>query len=164
VRDTMRGFKEFLSRGNVVDLAVAVVVGTAFTAVVHSLVSDLLTPFIAAIIGKPNFSDLTFTINHSKFTYGSFINSLITFLSVAVAVYFFVVVPITRLNERRRRGQLEPPDEVAPTDEALLLGEIRDILTSSLAAGRTATGSPTARTMGDDPPARSRVPGLEGPS
>ena len=76
-------FKKFLLRGNVVDLAVAVVVGTAFTAVVKSLVSDLLTPLIAAIFGKPNFESLSFTIHGSHFTYGDFINNVITFLSVA---------------------------------------------------------------------------------
>lgn len=95
------GFKEFISRGNVVDLAVAVVVGAAFTALVTSLVENLLTPIIAAFIGEPDFSALSFTINGSEFLYGSFLNALIAFLSVAAAVYFFVVVPVNMLNERR---------------------------------------------------------------
>ncbi len=95
------GFKEFISRGNVVDLAVAVVVGAAFTALITSLVESLLTPIIAAFIGEPDFSALSFTINDSQFLYGSFINALIAFLSVAAAVYFFVVVPMNLLNERR---------------------------------------------------------------
>ena len=99
------GFKEFISRGNVVDLAVAVVVGAAFTALVTSLVENLLTPIIAAIIGEPDFSALSFTINGSEFLYGSFINALIAFLSVAAAVYFFVVVPMNMLNERRARDE-----------------------------------------------------------
>jgi len=88
------GFKDFISRGNVVELAVAVVIGAAFTALVTSMVEDLMTPIIAAIIGEPDFSALSFTINGSEFTYGNFINALIAFLSVATAVYFFVVVPM----------------------------------------------------------------------
>jgi large conductance mechanosensitive channel len=92
------GFKEFISRGSVVDLAVAVVIGAAFTAVVTSLVEDILTPIVAAIIGKPDFSDLTFTINDSVFRYGEFINAVIAFLTVAAAVYFFVVAPLNRLK------------------------------------------------------------------
>ena len=95
------GFKDFIARGNVVDLAVAVVVGAAFTALVTSLVENLLTPIIGAIIGQTDFSALSFTVNGSEFAYGSFINALIAFLSVAAAVYFFVVVPINMLNERR---------------------------------------------------------------
>jgi large conductance mechanosensitive channel len=98
-------FKEFILRGNVVDLAVAVVVGAAFGAVVSAFVKDILTPIIAAIFGKPDFSNLTFTINGSQFFYGDFINVLITFLSVAAAVFFFVVKPLNYLIERRRRGQ-----------------------------------------------------------
>ena len=94
----IKGFKEFIMRGNVVDLAVAVVIGAAFGAVVTSLVADLLTPLIAAIVGEPDFSDLSFTINKSEFTYGNFINALISFLSIAAAVYFFVVVPLNRIK------------------------------------------------------------------
>ncbi len=100
-------FKKFLFRGNVVDLAVAVVIGTAFTAVVAALVADLLTPIIALIFGKHDFSSLTFTINHSVFRYGAFINALITFITVAAAMFFFVVLPITRLMARRAQ---EDPD------------------------------------------------------
>jgi large conductance mechanosensitive channel len=99
------GFRDFISRGNVIDLAVAVVIGAAFTALVTSLVEDLLTPVIAAIIGQPDFSDLTFTINDSVFRYGSFLNALIAFLSVAAAVYFFVVAPLNAINERRKAGE-----------------------------------------------------------
>lgn len=99
--NVVAGFRDFISRGNVVDLAVAVVIGAAFTALVTSLVENLLTPVIAAFIGEPDFSALSFTINGSQFNYGSFINSLITFLSVAAAVYYFVVVPMNMLNERR---------------------------------------------------------------
>ena len=114
----LKDFKEFLLRGNVVDLAVAVVVGTAFTAVVAALVADLLTPLIAAIFGKPDFSNLTFTIHHSTFRYGSFINALITFLTVAAAVFYLVVVPVNALMKRRRT---EPPvdETVRPCPECL---------------------------------------------
>ena len=103
----LRDFKKFLFRGNVVDLAVAVVVGTAFTALVKSLVSDLLTPIIAAIFGKPDFAGLKFTINGSVFAYGDFLNALITFLFVAAVVFFFVVAPMTHLIARQAQ---EDPD------------------------------------------------------
>lgn len=103
-----KDFKQFILRGNVVDLAVAVVVGTAFAAVVNSMVKNLFTPLIAAIIGKPNFSELTFTVNHSVFHYGTFINALITFLTVAAVMFFFVVKPLTVLMHRF--GVL-PPEE-----------------------------------------------------
>jgi large conductance mechanosensitive channel len=100
-------FKKFLLRGNVVDLAVAVVIGTAFAAVVKALVGDLLTPIIALIFGKPNFSALSFTINSSRFAYGDFINALFTFVSVAAAVFFFVITPVNQLMARRAQ---EDPD------------------------------------------------------
>lgn len=95
------GFRSFIARGNVVELAVAVVIGTAFGALVSSLVADLLTPLIGAIIGQPDFSDLTLTINGSKLTYGNFLNALIAFLSVAAAVYYLVVLPLAKLDELR---------------------------------------------------------------
>ncbi|WP_163548022.1 large conductance mechanosensitive channel protein MscL [Candidatus Frankia nodulisporulans] len=124
----MKGFKQFLMRGNVVDLAVAVVVGTAFTAVVTSLVANIFTPLIAAIFGKPDFSDLTFKINGSIFRYGAFINSVIAFLSVAAVIDFVVVLPLKTLAERRARGQVAPEEDLVLTDEARLLTEIRDLL------------------------------------
>lgn len=124
----MKGFKQFLMRGNVVDLAVAVVVGTAFTAVVTSLVKTIFTPLIAAIFGKPDFSALTFRINGSVFRYGEFINSVITFVSVAAVIYFVVVLPLAKINERRTRGQVPVDEEPVLTDEARLLVEIRDLL------------------------------------
>lgn len=96
-------FRKFLLRGNVVDLAVAVVVGTAFTAVIKALVADLLTPIIALIVGKPSFAGLSFTINGSHFLYGDFVNNLITFVTVAAAVFFFVVAPINHLMARRAK-------------------------------------------------------------
>ena len=100
-------FKKFLFRGNVMDLAVAVVIGTAFTAVVKALVTDILTPVIAAVFGAHNFASLKFTIHHSTFAYGDFINNVITFLSVAAAMFFLVVAPINALMARRAK---EDPD------------------------------------------------------
>ncbi len=94
----IKGFKDFIMRGNVVDLAVAVVLGAAFGAVVTSLVENLLTPIIALIIGEPDFSGLTFEISGTVFSYGLFVNSLISFISIAGAIYFFVVVPMNKLK------------------------------------------------------------------
>lgn len=105
----MKGFKEFLLRGNVVDLAVAVVIGAAFGAVVTALVKDLLTPLIAAIGGQPDFSALSFTINRSTFRYGDFINAVIAFVILAAVIYFLVVLPINTLIERSRREPTPDP-------------------------------------------------------
>ena len=102
----MRGFKAFLLRGNVVDLAVAVVIGVAFGTVITAFVKDLITPLLAALGGKPDFSALFFTVNNSKFLYGDFINVLIAFVIIAAVIYFLVVVPYTALIERSRK---EPP-------------------------------------------------------
>src|SRR5256885_8967467 len=101
-----KGFRTFLLRGNVVDLAIAVVIGVAFSAVVTAFVKDLVTPLIAALGGKPDFASLYFTINHSKFLYGDFINAIVAFLIIAAVIYFFVVVPYTGLVARSRN---EPP-------------------------------------------------------
>jgi large conductance mechanosensitive channel len=105
----LKGFKQFLLRGNVVDLAVAVVIGGAFGAVVAALVKDLLTPFIAAIVGKPDFSAIALTVNGSKFLVGDFINAIVAFVLVAAAIYVFVVTPMNMLAARRRSGEV-PPD------------------------------------------------------
>ena len=105
----LNDFKQFLLRGNVVDLAVAVVIGAAFGAVITATVEDLITPVIAAIFGEPDFSALTFTINESIFRYGDFINAVITFVLIVAAVFFFVVVPINALMTRARR---EPPADL----------------------------------------------------
>lgn len=100
----MNGFKQFLLRGNVVDLAVGVVIGAAFGSVVTAFVKDLLTPLIAAIVKQPDFSAFAFTFNNSKFLYGDFINALLSFLIIAAAVYFFVVLPINALVARARKA------------------------------------------------------------
>lgn len=102
----LKEFKQFLLRGNVVDLAVGVVIGAAFGSIVTALVSDLITPFIAAIAKVPDFSGMFFTINGSKFMYGHFINSLVSFLLVASAIFFFVVKPMNMLISRSHK---EPP-------------------------------------------------------
>ena len=128
----LKEFRTFLMRGNIVDLAVAVVIGAAFGALVTAMVEDLLTPIVAAIIGKPDFSDLTFTINDSVFRYGSFLNALIAFVSIAAAVFFFVVKPMNHLQARLDRRRDAEPEE-KPQDVALL-EEIRDLLKADRAA------------------------------
>src|SRR5258706_8790084 len=100
----IRGFQQFITRGNVLDLAVAVVIGAAFGAVITSFVSNILTPLIAAIIGKPDFSYLVADVNGSKMQYGLFLNALISFLLIAAAVYFFMVAPMNAWKERQARG------------------------------------------------------------
>jgi large conductance mechanosensitive channel len=110
----LNGFKQFLLRGNVVDLAVAVVIGAAFGAVVEALVKDLLTPLIAAIVGKPDFSAIQFTVNGSRFLIGDFINAVVSFVMIAAAIYFFVVTPMNAIAARRRTGEA-PAD---PTTKA----------------------------------------------
>ena len=106
----MKGFRDFLLRGNLVDLAVAVVIGTAFAALVASLVENLVMPLLALLVGKPDFSDLTFKISDTTFGYGSFLTALITFLAIAAVVYFFVVKPFSALLER-----FMPKQEVGET-------------------------------------------------
>ncbi len=103
-------FKAFILRGNVVDLAVGIVIGAAFGALVTAFVKDLLTPLIAALFGKPNFSNLTFSINNSTFYYGDFVNFVISFLLVAAALFFFVIKPINWLTARARREPAPEPD------------------------------------------------------
>lgn len=114
-----QGFKKFIFRGNVVDLAVAVVIGAAFGAVITALVADIFTPFIAAIAGKPDFSNLSVTLNNSKILYGAFLNALISFLLIAWAVYFFIVAPLNAYTERKRRGQVAPDPTTKKCPECL---------------------------------------------
>jgi large conductance mechanosensitive channel len=109
----MDGFKKFLLRGNVVDLAVAVIIGAAFGAIVTAFTASFITPLIAAIAGKADFSKLYFTVHHSKFTYGVFINAVVSFLIIASVIYFFVVVPVNTLMQRYK----PTPDEPTPTKE-----------------------------------------------
>ena len=109
----VKEFRDFLLRGNILELAVAFVIGLAFAAVVNSLVNDLIMPVIAMIIGKPDFGDLTFTINDANFRYGAFITSVIQFVAVAAAVFFFVVKPVNALLRRYR----SPAEEGMPDEE-----------------------------------------------
>jgi large conductance mechanosensitive channel len=104
----LKGFKQFMLRGNVIDLAVAVVIGGAFGAVVTALVKDLITPLIAAIGGQPDFSAIAFTVNGSKFPIGDFINSIVSFVMIGAAIYFFVVMPVNALTARINRGEAAP--------------------------------------------------------
>lgn len=115
-------FKQFIMKGNVVDLAVGVVIGVAFGAVVTALVADLVTPLIGAFGGQPDFSSLSFTINDSKFLYGHFINALISFLSISAVIFFFVVKPLNKLQERsaRKKTPEDPTEKKCPE----CLGEI----------------------------------------
>ena len=106
-----REFRDFILRGNVVDLAIAVVIGAAFSGIVNALVKDLITPLIAAIGGQPDFSTISFTINHSKFLIGDFINAVISFLIIAAVVFFFIVKPVNGLMARFK----PTPQEPAPT-------------------------------------------------
>ena len=122
----LKEFRAFLLRGNVVDLAVAVVIGAAFKSVVDAFVAGIITPLIGMVFAK-DFSEMTFVINDSTFFYGTVITQLISFVAIAAVIFFLVVKPMQALAERRRRG--EPTDDTpAPSDEALLLTEIRDLL------------------------------------
>jgi large conductance mechanosensitive channel len=132
----LKGFKEFILRGNVVDLAVAVVIGAAFGAIVNKLVADLITPLIAAIGGKPDFSKLSFTVHKSKFLYGDFINAVIAFVIIAAAIYFLVVMPLNKLAQRRAARLatgVEEPE--AKAEDVLLLEQIRDLLAAQGGGG-----------------------------
>lgn len=123
----IKGFKEFILRGNVVQLAVAVVMGAAFGAVINALVQDIIMPFITAIFGKPDYSSLYVVVHHSKILYGSFITAVISFTLIAVGVYFFIVMPINHFEKmrRRRRGL---PEKTPDITELELLAQIRDLL------------------------------------
>lgn len=123
----IQGFKEFIARGNAIDLAVGMVIGAAFTAVVTALVDKVLNPLIGAIFGEPNFDSVgQFTINGATIQPGAVLTALISFLLVALALYFCIVMPMNKLAERRNAG-VEPEEEL-PSDDVVLLTEIRDLL------------------------------------
>jgi len=122
-----RGFKDFLMRGNIVDLAVAVVIGTAFTKVVGGLLAGVIYPLIAAVAGQPNLDSVgTFVLNHAKFSIGVVLTPLVNLVCIGATVYFLVVLPLNKLAERRARGVV--PEAAAPSEEISLLTEIRDSL------------------------------------
>jgi large conductance mechanosensitive channel len=148
-----QGFKDFISRGNAVELAVGVVIGAAFGAVVKAIVDGLITPLIAAIFGNPNLDEtFVFYVNDAKFSFGLVLNELILFLFTAAAIYFFVVVPLNALANRRKKGLEEEP--AAPSEDILLLQEIRDLL-----AARPSPAVANDATPGDGPvPPSSTLP------
>ena len=119
-------FRDFVLRGNVLDLAVAVVIGAAFTTVVNSLVANVLTPFIAAIFGQPSFGDISFDIGDATIEIGLFFEAVVNFLIVAAVIFFFVIKPVNLLLERRKRG--EAPADLPTPEDIQLLREIRDLL------------------------------------
>jgi large conductance mechanosensitive channel len=123
----LKEFREFILRGNVIDLAIAVVIGAAFTAVVTATVSSFITPLIAALGGQPDFSDLKFKINGSEFTYGLWINAVISFLIIAAVIFFLVVKPMNAFLARRKQEDVTP-EPAAPAEDVRLLTEIRDLL------------------------------------
>jgi len=121
----LEGFRDFVMRGNVIDLAIAVIIGAAFGAVVTAFSTDFVGGLLGALGGTPDFGDAGVTVNGSKIVYGSTLTALIQFLIVAAVIYFVIVVPVTRLAERRGAAESESP---APSDETKLLTEIRDLL------------------------------------
>ena len=124
----LKGFKEFISRGNVVELAVGVIIGAAFKNIVDALVDGIINPLIAAVIGKPDFSDaFILTLNGSDVKFGLLITAIINFILMAFAIYFCIVVPTNALNARRKKAEDEAP-EPEVSDEVKLLTEIRDAL------------------------------------
>lgn len=123
----LQGFKEFIARGNAIDLAVGVVIGAAFTGVVNAIVEKVLNPLVGAIFGEPNFDTVgAFTLNGAEIYPGTVITALVSFLLVALALYFCVVMPMNKLAERRAKG-VDPEPEV-PAEDVALLTEIRDLL------------------------------------
>ncbi|AZN31147.1 large conductance mechanosensitive channel protein MscL [Flaviflexus salsibiostraticola] len=123
----IQGFKDFISRGNAIDLAVGVVIGAAFTGVVNAIVDKFFNPLVGAIFGEPNFDSVgRFTINGAEILPGAILTALVSFLLVAVALYFFIVMPMNRLAERRAAGIEQEPQ--APAEDIALLTEIRDLL------------------------------------
>jgi len=147
----LQGFKQFMLRGNVLDLAVAVVIGAAFGAVVTALVKDLITPFVAAIVRKQDFSGIAFTVNRSKFAIGDFINAVISFILIGASVYFFIVLPVNKLLARMRRGEAAPDPTTKKCPECL--SEV------PIAARRCAfcTSPLVAAARQIDPPARDQA-------
>ena len=122
----LKEFKDFITKGNLIEIAVGLVMALAFTAVINALVNNVLMPLIAAIFGKPSFDDLTATLNESVIPYGTFITAVVTFLLIAAAVFFFVVKPYNAWKARRAKAEEAAP--AAPAEEIVLLREIRDRL------------------------------------
>jgi large conductance mechanosensitive channel len=135
----IKGFRDFVLRGNVIDLAVAVVLGAAFGAIITALVDNIINPLIAAIFGQPDITSVgTFTINGANFSIGAVLQAILNFLFVAIGVYFVLVLPMNRLMQQRKRGEEEPSE--APSEEVLLLRQIRDLVGG---ADTTVAGPPS---------------------
>jgi large conductance mechanosensitive channel len=150
----LKGFRDFILRGNVIDLAVAVVLGAAFGAIVTALVNGIINPLIAAIVGKPDITQVgNFTINGANFSIGTVLQAILNFIFVAAAVYFVLVLPMNRLMAMRKQGEEAPPE--APSEEILLLTQIRDLLGG---ADTTVVGPPT----GDPAPGGPSAPPAPG--
>lgn len=146
----IKGFKDFILRGNVIDLAVAVVLGAAFGAIITALVNNIVNPLIAAIFGQPDITGVgTFTINGANFSIGAVLQAVLNFLFVAIAIYFVLILPMNRLMQLRKTGEEEPPE--APSQEVLLLTQIRDLLGG---ADTTVVGPPSG-----DPAPGGTTPG-----
>jgi large conductance mechanosensitive channel len=145
----LKGFREFVLRGNVIDLAVAVVLGAAFGAIVTALVENIINPLIAAMVGKPDITQVgNFTINGANFSIGAVLQAILNFLFVAAAIYFVLVLPMNKLMAMRKQGEEAPPE--APSEDILLLTQIRDLLGG---ADTTVDGPPAgAPGPGDTPP------------
>jgi large conductance mechanosensitive channel len=126
VAGILKEFRDFVLRGNVLDLAIAVVIGAAFTTVVNSMVANILTPFIAAIVGQPSFGSINFDIGDATIEIGLFLEAVVNFVIVAAVIFFFIIKPVNLLMERRKRG--EAPADLPTPEEIQLLREIRDLL------------------------------------
>lgn len=134
MKNVLNGFKEFIMRGNVIDLAVGIVIGSAFANIVNSLVAGFITPLIAAVFGERSLaSTMTFELNGAIFSFGLILDAIINFLFIAAAIYFFIVVPINHLQSLRKQGLVEEPD--APAEDVILLQQIRDLLQAQNGGG-----------------------------
>lgn len=137
MKNVFSGFKEFVLRGNAIDLAVGVVIGTAFSAIIAAVVDGLINPLVAAIFGQPDLTRVaTFTINEAQFSLGLILDALFKFLCVAIALYFVIILPMNRLASMRKKGEEEEPE--SPPEDVLVLQEIRDLLAAQ--AGRPGGG------------------------
>jgi large conductance mechanosensitive channel len=148
----LKGFREFVLRGNVIDLAVAVVLGAAFGAIVTALVENIINPLIAALVGKPDITQVgNFAINGANFSIGAVLQAILNFLFVAAAIYFVLVLPMNKLMAMRKQGEEAPPE--APSEDILLLTQIRDLLGG---ADTTVVGPPAGAPGDTPPPAAAR--------
>lgn len=155
MKNVVNGFKEFIMRGNAVDLAVGVIIGGAFGTVVTAIVANLLTPLIAAIFGKPNLNSvMTFEINEAVFSIGAVLTALLNFLFIAIALYFFVVLPLNHLQKLRKKGVIEEPE--GPSEDVLILTQIRDLLVAQ--NGGPAAGTAPAPSTPDAPTTKPPAP------